>query len=89
MSPTVLATIINNNVDVKRCFFSAIRDGLERPVTVRTTFNLSAAGRASSLRINNPELSGSRLERCLDSAFQGMSFPPTAKGGPVNYPFKL
>ena len=84
----VIATIINTNVNVKRCFYDAlVAQELTKPYEVRVTFNLAASGSASNLRVNNPEQQGSRLERCLDGAVQKMAFPPSAKGGPVNYTF--
>jgi hypothetical protein len=84
----VINTIVSTNVKVKRCFYDAlVSQELVKPFEVRTTFNLSASGSATNLRVANPELSGGRLERCLDGAFQSMSFPPSAKGGPVTYTF--
>jgi hypothetical protein len=86
----VIHTIVSSNVGVKRCFYDALKAGqIQKPITVNTTFNLSAAGSASNLRIGGSELQGSPLERCLDGAFRTMSFPPSAKGGEVSYPFKL
>ncbi len=88
--PSVIQTIVTTNVGVKRCFFESLKSNeIAKPIEVRTTFNLSASGSASNLRIQNPELRGSRLERCLDGAFSNMTFPQAARGGPVNFPFKL
>lgn len=86
----VLDMIIKNNVGVKKCFYESMKaDEVSRGAVVRTTFQLSASGSASNLRVNNPELRGGRLERCLDGAFAGMSFPSSASGGPINYAFNL
>lgn len=88
--PEIIQTIVTTNVGVKRCFYEALKSReIAKPITVNTTFNLSASGSASNLRVKNTELRGSNLERCLDTAFRSMSFPPAAKGGPVNFPFKL
>ncbi len=90
VKPEVIQMIVTSNVGVKRCFFEALKSReIEKPITVNTTFNLAASGAASNLRVNNSELRSSKLERCLDGAFRTMSFPPSQKGGPVNFPFKL
>lgn len=88
--PSVISTIVTTNVGVKRCFYESLKSReITKPITISTTFNLSASGSASNLRVNNEGLGGSSLERCLDGAFRKMTFPKAAKGGPVNFPFKL
>jgi hypothetical protein len=87
----VISTIVSSNVSVKRCFFESLKTGeIVKPVTVKTSFYLSASGRASNLRITSPSaLSGGALNRCLDSAFGSMTFPPASEGKTVNYPFSI
>ena len=67
-----------------------IRFAITKPVTVNTSFYLSAAGRASNVRVASPaDAANGALRRCLDTAFQGMTFPPSGEGRTVNYPFNL
>jgi hypothetical protein len=82
---------VSSNVGVKRCFFDALKSGeIVKPVTVNTSFYLSAGGRASNVRVTSPSSAASgALARCLDSAFQTMTFPPSSEGQSVSFPFRL
>ena len=91
MPPAVIDTIIKNNVNVKRCFYEGLKSAeIVKPVSVRISFFLSSSGRASNVRITSPSaISGGTLNRCLDGAFQTLTFPPSSESKTVSYSFNL
>jgi outer membrane biosynthesis protein TonB len=87
---TVVDTIIRNNKNVKKCFFTeqqstGVLPSVSVKVRVETSGTVSAASIAEPSSQKN-----TALDTCLSSAFRSMQFP-AFKGDPLalTYPFKF
>lgn len=89
---TVLATMLNNNKGVKRCFGLYREETGSLPsgrITVRLT--IQPSGKPTAARIDGGAYAGTSLDTCLAGAIKKISFPPWEGDEPATYfyPFIL
>jgi predicted Zn finger-like uncharacterized protein len=89
---TVLATMLNNNKGVKRCFGLYREETGSLPsgrITVRLT--IQPTGKPTAARIDGGAYAGTSLDTCLAGAIKKISFPPWDGAEPATYfyPFIL
>lgn len=85
----VIDTILRNNMDVKRCFFTVYQSTGSLPPRVDVKFQLQASGSVTGVSVKQTEWNGTDLERCLQTAVTAIAFPPAQKGQAMTYPFIL
>jgi hypothetical protein len=87
---TVIDTILRNNLELKKCFYSHKKTTGTLPSRVNVSFTLEPSGQVRDALVVDADLSGTELASCLSRSLAVIAMPPTSGAARVvNYPFKL
>jgi len=87
---SLVATILTNSVDIKRCFFNYYKETGAKPPPFAVQFVVASNGTVPVAYITTPSLKNQPIDTCVSATIKKLQFPPiSAASDMINYTFVL
>lgn len=74
--PDIIATMLNNNMGIKKCYVPVFKATGAMPGKVDVKFTIAPSGAVTSASVTNPTTIGPEFNACMSAAIKAIGFPP-------------